>query len=105
RLQAEDADAKDRVKAAVALGDLGLAAREAVPALLEALGNDDGDVRLAVTVALRRIGPGAAAASPLAALLKDPDVSVRVEAARALAAIGPKAKGAVPALLTTLHGR
>src|SRR5205085_4604058 len=79
-----------RQAAATALGQIGPAAREAVPALTPLLRDPDGDVRSAAFQALGRIGPAAAAAVPaLVEALADP--ARRGPAAEALAAIGPAA--------------
>jgi hypothetical protein len=55
-------DAAARSRAAVALGKMGPAAREAVPALSTALRDRDVSVRAASAYALGRIGPDAKAA-------------------------------------------
>jgi len=117
-------------QAAVALGELGEGAREAVPALVAALGHSDEDTRRAAAAALGRIGPGAipalrdvlatadekakreavealgwigaGALSALVEALGDPSPPVRRSAARALGRLGPVAKDAVPALLRSV---
>ena len=64
--------------------------RPAVPALSEALSNDDVDVRHGAVEALRSMGPDAEAALPaLIAALEDE--MIRSDAVRTLAAIGPAA--------------
>jgi HEAT repeat protein len=50
-----------RKRAAVVLGEFGAEAREAVPALVEALRESDATVRQAAAAALRRVDPAAAA--------------------------------------------
>lgn len=77
------ADPHTRVTAARALGEL----REGtvVPALIEALNDKDGEVRLAVVKALGRIGPPAKGAVPvLSRMREDADAKVRGEVVRAL---------------------
>lgn len=99
--------------AASALGSLGPGAREAVPALIEALKSKHADVRESVVLALGEIEAGATDAVPaLVEALKDdydrPDVLravddkikgndfvVRKQAAEALKRIGPHSKDAV----------
>ena len=73
-----------RGRAADALGALGPAARDAVPALIGAM-TGDGPVRVEVVRALGRIGPSAAAAGPLLEpLLRDFDFELREAAEVAL---------------------
>ena len=96
--------------AAEALGQIGPAAAEAVPALATTLGSaKTGKVRRAAAETLGRIGPAAAEAVPalIAALShyfgngeKDPYSA----SAEALGLIGPAAVEAVPALITVLSG-
>jgi HEAT repeat protein len=95
----EDSDVGVRRYAALALCEMGPAARDAVPALAAALRDPSDDVRYAATRALGRIGPTAGAAAPaLAAALKDSHVAVRRTAAESLGRIGPEASQAAPAL-------
>ena len=62
----------------------------AVPALIEALRDDDGGVRAGAAAALGEIGPAAAAAVPaLTEALRDAKGEVRVRVAGALGEIGP----------------
>ena len=97
-----NADRYVRAFAAWSLGNLGEAAREAVPALVRALDADD--TATAVSAALARIGPAAAEAVPaLAADLGGPDAGRRWRAARTLGRIGPPAHAAVPALRQALR--
>jgi HEAT repeat protein len=87
-----DPDADVRVAAAEALGSFGRAAREAVPALTEALRLGTPTLRLAAVQALAGIGlPSQAAIPALATALKTPDVRVRLAAARLLGKFGPAA--------------
>jgi HEAT repeat protein len=81
-------DAVSRRRAVGALGDLGADAVPAVPALAQALVDENPFVRQEAAEALGGIGPGAAAAVPaLIEALDDPDPGVRKSAAAALAAI------------------
>jgi len=67
------------------LGEMGQAAKEAVPALSKALGNNDIKVRQCAARALGMIGPAAKSSAPqLMAALKDGDALVRAQAANAL---------------------
>jgi HEAT repeat protein len=76
--------------AALVLGDLAPAAREAIPALIHALSNADAGLRRRAAVALGRFGAEAAAAVPaLRSALADSDEGVRSFAATALALIEP----------------
>jgi serine/threonine protein kinase len=80
-----DSDPDKRSQAAKALGSLGGAAREAVPALTVALKDREGLVRTEAARALGRIGPEAKSAVPaLNAALKDREPLVAREAAEAL---------------------
>ncbi len=95
-------DAYVRAFAAWSLGNLGPGAREAVPALVEALGPDD--TANVVAAALARVGPAAAQAVPaLLADLRGPDAGRRWRAARALGRIGPPAESAVAELVAALR--
>jgi HEAT repeat protein len=95
-------DASLRVRAAKALGDLGPAARSAVPVLVTALTDTDNDARRAVIAALRLIQPNAkpteAFIKAIAVDLRDPDASYRLLAARALGRIGSPAAIVAPDL-------
>ena len=91
----------DRQRAAQALGGIGPAAADAVPALADALKDRDvDDVPRSAAVALRKIGP--AAVPVLADALKDQDAGVRRSATGALGGIGPAAAAAVPVLADAL---
>jgi HEAT repeat protein len=95
-------DASLRVRAAKALGDLGPAARAAVPGLLAALADPDGDVRRTTITAVRLIQPNApppeALIRALATDLRDPDANLRLQAARTLGRLGAAAASAAPDL-------
>jgi HEAT repeat protein len=84
----------ERAAAARILGELGPAAKEAVPDLQAALGDADKDVRHAAARSLGDIGKASKpAVKALAKTLKDPDASVRQASAYALGRIGdPSAK-------------
>ena len=76
----------------------------AVPALIEALKDDDADVRSSAADVLGNIGAEAKAAVPaLIEALKDDDADVRSSTAYALGNIGAEAKAAVPALVEALE--
>jgi HEAT repeat protein len=88
-----------RLEAALALAELGGAARPAVGALARAVEDENEEVRYAATYALGEIGAGAKDAVPaLARALADDDWFVRLTAAQSLEKIGPDAKAALPAL-------
>lgn len=85
---------QERAAAARILGELGPAAKDAVPGLQEALQDADKDVRRSAARSLGDIGRPAKAAVPsLGKALKDGDAAVRQAAAYALGRIGdPAAK-------------
>jgi HEAT repeat protein len=89
-----------RQHAARQLGNLGLAARDAVPALAKALHDNFPEVRGSAAKALGQIGTPAV--GDLVKALKDRDAGVRTRAAQALGQAGPDAKEAVPALIEAL---
>ena len=97
-------DSSVRYWPAKALAQIGPKAKAAVPALAQALKDEDEWVRANAAEALGRIGPEAKAAVPaLIQALKNEDVlRVRWGAAEALGQIGPAAKQAVPALAQAL---
>jgi len=97
-------DATTRQKAIIALGTMGAAAHEAVPAVAAALLKDtDPDVRNQAALALTKMVPASEVAVPaLAQALTDEILKVRLNAAMALVRLGAKAKPAVPALLKAL---
>ncbi|MHC4506691.1 MAG: HEAT repeat domain-containing protein, partial [Planctomycetota bacterium] len=99
----KDSSARTRYPAAKALGELGPAAKKAVPALARAVADEDESVRAQAAHALGEIGPEAKGAVPaLARAVGDKYRSVRAQAAQALGEIGPEAKGAVLALRRAL---
>ena len=99
--------AESRAAAACALASLLSANRagikDAVPALIQTLGDENASVRAYSIIALSAAGPEAAPAVPaLIAILKDPDTGPKrgekVRAAWALGKIGPEALPALPSL-------
>src|SRR5262245_7896178 len=95
------ADAKVRLLASRVLNHVGPEARDAAPALLMALKNDDLWCRARAAWALGRTGPGCVPL--LTAALRFDDARIRQEAARALEEVGPAARAAVPALRRALR--
>jgi len=95
-----------RVAAAQVLGDLGPAARNAVPALVEALRDRDPTLRRNAAFALGKIRAKPALVVPaLAGLLSDRNEEVRMYAAIALKKFGSQAVSAVPDLIAALTDR
>jgi HEAT repeat protein len=84
-----DPNPKVRSQAARKLGEIGVAAKAAIPDLAAALNDADDQVRFAAINALWTIGPDAAEAFPavIGALKSDKSVEVRESAVRALADI------------------
>lgn len=101
--QLQSRDASLRVRAAKALGDLGPAARAAVPGLTVVLADTDGDARRAAITAIRLIQPNEKPSDvlirALATDLRDPDANVRLVAVRTLGRFGSAAVGAAADLL------
>jgi HEAT repeat protein len=92
-----------RAQAALALAEIGPAAREAEAALTQALRDPDPEVRYASVVALGATVPeGKAAVDGLARALADEDWFVRLAAAQALQNLGERARPAIPALVNAL---
>ena len=78
--------------------------REVVSALIEALQDEDSDVRRAACYAIRDFGPDAeGGVRPLGRLLQDPETDVRSCAAGALGSMGPAAAAMVPELSRLLN--
>jgi hypothetical protein len=93
-----------KAAAAVVLGRIGPDARDAVPALIELLGDEDLSVRELATVVLGRIGPDARDAVPaLIKLLGDEDGEVRRQTAEALVHIGRGSRDLVAELIQFLR--
>jgi HEAT repeat protein/lysophospholipase L1-like esterase len=83
-----------------------LQARDAVPALADALQAPEPARRAEIATALGQMGATAGAAVPaLEKALADPDDDVRRTAAEALGRIGPAARAALPALLERADDR
>jgi len=99
-------DARDREHAAKALWEIGPAAEAALPALIEALRDENwpvGPVGVYVANALGMIGPAAKAAVPaLVQALEEGNENLRHSAALALGRIALGAEVAVPALIKRL---
>ena len=89
-------DVSKRGGAAMALGDMGPAAREAAPALIANLGNPDPEVQRTVGDALAQIGPETV--KPVAEALGSAEARTRQGAALALGGLGKAAKEAGPRL-------
>ena len=93
-----------RDAAAETLGDIGLAARTAVPALLECIEDESADVREHAAEALGTVCQSESAAVPgLASALSDTHEKVRRSAAFSLARLGPHAEEATEALRGVLY--
>lgn len=95
---------RSRVEAAESLAALGPRAREAVPALLNAMARKNSEIEFAraVSKAIKAIGP--AAVPPLAAALRSGNPQARFHAAAALNRLGPDGAGATDALIEVLEG-
>jgi HEAT repeat protein len=92
-----------RRSAASALEHKGLEAKEAIPALIEVLQDEDGRVRATAARALGKIGPEAERAIPVLAEAlqsQNEDHNVKLEAAEALGKMGSEA---IPALAKALQ--
>jgi HEAT repeat protein len=88
-----------RQEVAVSLGIIGPDARQAVPALIDAMKDEDTGLRVQVCGALKKVGPSAYKAVPaLAKTLSDSSASVRRCAAEALGSIGFSSRTALTAL-------
>jgi HEAT repeat protein len=101
---------KDRTvgwQAALAIGEIGPSAAEAVPALIEALKQEQVPRPLRTppssALALGRVGP--VAVPPLIEVLKDSRASVRTSAVIALGLVGVDARAAAPALFELLKDK
>ena len=94
----------ERAEAAETLGDIGLAAGPAVPALTGRLRDESDQVRAQAAEALGTIAQTDSAAAPaLAEALGDENDTVRRNAAFSLVRLGLHAEAAVPALGDVLH--
>ncbi|HJZ58798.1 MAG TPA: HEAT repeat domain-containing protein [Gemmataceae bacterium] len=92
--------AVDRRRAARDLGRLGWLAREALPALIGALGDDEAKVREAAAQAIGQMGPDALPA--LCGMLTHSDKYVRRNAVWAMGKLGPLARPALAELRRVL---
>ena len=90
----------DRVRAAKDLGRLGWLAREALPALVAALHDDDTKVREAAAQAIGLMGPESLPA--LVGMLSHDDKYVRRHAVWAMGKLGPLARAALGDLCSAL---
>jgi HEAT repeat protein len=98
------ADPYQRLHAAMILGLMGEQAQGAVPALIEAMRDEDAQVRRMVTAALSEIGPASRTAVPaLVTALRDRHEAVRCRAALSLAELGSSARNAVATLVVALQ--
>ena len=80
--------------------------KAALPKLLKCLTTDDPEVKIAVALAVRRLGKDAASAGPaLVKLLADPNERVQGAAATALSKVPCDAAKAVPLLVPVLGSR
>ena len=94
----------ERAEAAETLGDIGLAAGPAIPALTRRLWDESDQVRAQAAEALGTIAQTDSAAAPaLAEALGDESDSVRRNAAFSLVRLGPHGEAATPALGGVLH--
>jgi HEAT repeat protein len=100
-----DKDEQVRDWSCWALKTMGAEAKEAVPALVDAMKTDTAsNVRWSAANALGQIGPDAKAAIPaLMNALRDDDPWLRWNAAIALSGMGPDAKVAIPRLVKALY--
>jgi HEAT repeat protein/DNA-directed RNA polymerase subunit RPC12/RpoP len=97
-------DAKTRSEAAQALGNVGPAAKIAVPDLLKACKDSDEFVRRFALDSLKRIGPPAPGdVGQLAGALDDTNVDVRLYAVEALSKMGADAQAGAPVLVKALR--
>jgi ankyrin repeat protein len=100
----ESRDPNDRINACMALEKMGLAARPAIPALRQALKDEDVTVRILAASALGGLGPDAATAVPdLVVAMEDKNEYVRVFAVTALGKIGASARDGTKALQNALN--
>ena len=94
----------ERAEAAETLGDIGLAAGPAIPALTGRLRDESDQVRAQAAEALGTIAQTDSAAAPaLAGALGDESDTVRRNAAFALVRLGPHGEAAIPALGDVLY--
>ncbi len=95
---------RERQQTAIAIGQMGIAAKAAIPSLIDLLKDEQWHVRKAAAIALTSMGTEAnPAVHSLIAALDDEEWHVRKPAAEALAAIGPASKPAISHLIETLN--
>jgi HEAT repeat protein len=95
---------KVRRRAIQALGELGEAAKSAIPELTIILESNRKDLKLATLTALAEMGESARIAVPqLKKALKSRDEQIRMGAAQVLGKIGSPAKDAMPTLIDALN--
>ncbi|MEX0712485.1 MAG: HEAT repeat domain-containing protein [Pirellulales bacterium] len=100
----DGSDHHGRWRAARRLRDLGPRAKQAIPALVAVLEDDDADVASMAAEALGAVGAATDVVVPsLAEALAHPDWVVRWSAAGALARIGPDARAADKALIRVIN--
>jgi len=92
----DSSNSNARVEAILALGDLGEAAKIALPAMIALLKDGAPDVRFFAAIALGKVG--AAAVPGVTGLLHDTNGAVRAAAAQTLGRIGPDARQSTPEL-------
>ncbi len=98
-----DGDWRIRDRAAETLGDMGLPARAALPALMQAIQDESEEVRSHAAEALGTVGQLEPTTAPaLISGLRDENERVRCNATLALARLGAHAKDAVDALQAVL---
>lgn len=95
---------RSRVEAAESLAALGPRAREAVPALLNAMARRNSEIEFARAVSKAIKAIGAAAVPQLVAVLRSGSSQARFQAAAALNRLGPDGAGATDALIEVLEG-
>jgi HEAT repeat protein len=102
----EDRNRVVRFQAAVALGEMGPAAKDAGPALLKRLNDPAAAVRLQVSWSLLRVVPGEKKAiDAVVARLKDKDKDVRATTADALKDVRPVPKIVIDGLIEALDDK
>lgn len=102
----KDVESGTRARAALALAELGPAAREAEAALADATRDPDPEARCAAVAALGAIrAEGKAAIDGLGKALSDDDWFTRLSAAKALGGLGERGRPALPALIHALSPR
>jgi HEAT repeat protein len=102
----DTAEPEVRLRAALALSNIGRNAGSALPCLIHALTSDDVTLCRAAARAIGAIGPQAIEAiPPLILKLRSADDETRAAACESLGRIGPEAMSAVPRLIDLLRDR